>query len=170
MPLAYASMIEPHACEEKQNTSKFGGKVMSTFFAKAQDQERKWYVIDAEGIPLGRIATEAARILRGKHKPTFTPNVDTGDHVIIINAAKLVLTGNKLNDKLYRRHSGFPGGLKEIPYKKLMQIMPERAMEHAVKGMLPHNKLGAQMYTKLKVYKGDTHPHQAQQPEIWTIQ
>ncbi|MCB8815699.1 MULTISPECIES: 50S ribosomal protein L13 [Desulfosporosinus] len=143
---------------------------MSTFFAKAQEQERKWYIIDAEGIPLGRIATEAARLLRGKHKPTFTPNVDTGDHVIIINAAKLVLTGNKLNDKMYRRHSGYPGGLKEVPYKKLMQIMPERAMEHAVKGMLPHNKLGAQMYTKLKVYKGDTHPHQAQQPEIWTIQ
>lgn len=143
---------------------------MTTFFAKAQDQERKWYIIDAEGIPLGRIATEAARLLRGKHKPTFTPNVDTGDHVIIINAAKLVLTGNKINDKMYRRHSGYPGGLKEVPYKKLMQIMPERAMEHAVKGMLPHNKLGAQMYTKLKVYKGDTHPHQAQQPEIWTIQ
>jgi len=143
---------------------------MTTFFAKAQDQERKWFIIDAAGIPLGRIATEAARLLRGKHKPTFTPNVDTGDHVIIINAEKLVLTGNKLNDKLYRRHSGFPGGLKEIPYKKLMQIMPERAMEHAVKGMLPHNKLGAQMYTKLKVYKGDSHPHQAQQPEIWTIQ
>lgn len=143
---------------------------MSTFFAKAQDQERKWYIIDAEGVSLGRIATEAARLLRGKHKPTFTPNVDTGDHVIIINAAKVVLTGNKLNDKLYRRHSGYPGGLKEVPYKKLMQIMPERAMEHAVKGMLPHNKLGAQMYTKLKVYKGETHPHQAQQPEIWTIQ
>lgn len=143
---------------------------MSTFFAKAQDQERKWYIIDAEGVSLGRIATEAARLLRGKHKPTFTPNVDTGDHVIIINAAKLVLTGNKLNDKMYRRHSGYPGGLKEIPYKKLMQVMPERAMEHAVKGMLPHNKLGAQMYTKLKVYKGDSHPHQAQQPEIWTIQ
>jgi large subunit ribosomal protein L13 len=145
---------------------------MTTFFAKAQDQEqeRKWLVIDAAGIPLGRIATEAARLLRGKHKPTYTPNVDTGDHVIIINAEKLVLTGNKLNDKLYRRHSGFPGGLKEIPYKKLMQIMPERAMEHAVKGMLPHNKLGAQMYTKLKVYKGESHPHQAQQPEIWTIQ
>jgi len=143
---------------------------MSTFFAKAQDQERKWYIIDAEGISLGRIATEAARLLRGKHKPTYTPNVDTGDHVIIINAAKLVLTGNKLNDKMYRRHSGFPGGLKEVPYKKLMQTMPERAMEHAVKGMLPHNKLGAQMYTKLKVYKGDAHPHQAQQPEIWTIQ
>lgn len=143
---------------------------MSTFFAKAQDQERKWYVIDATGISLGRIATEAARLLRGKHKPTFTPNVDTGDHVIIINAEKLVLTGNKLNDKMYRRHSGFPGGLKEVPYKKIMQIMPERAMEHAVKGMLPHNKLGAQMYTKLKVYKGEQHPHQAQQPEIWTIQ
>ncbi|GAB6152981.1 50S ribosomal protein L13 [Desulfosporosinus burensis] len=143
---------------------------MTTFFAKAQDQERKWYIIDAEGIPLGRIATEAARLLRGKHKPTFTPNVDTGDHVIIINAEKLVLTGNKLNDKMYRRHSGYPGGLKEVPYKKLMQIMPERAMEHAVKGMLPHNKLGAQMYTKLKVYKGESHPHQAQQPEIWTIQ
>ena len=143
---------------------------MTTFFAKAQDQERKWYIINAEGISLGRIATEAARLLRGKHKPTFTPNVDTGDHVIIINAEKLVLTGNKLNDKMYRRHSGFPGGLKEVPYKKLMQTMPERAMEHAVKGMLPHNKLGAQMYTKLKVYKGDTHPHQAQQPEIWTIQ
>ncbi len=143
---------------------------MTTFFAKAQDQERKWFIIDAAGIPLGRIATEAARLLRGKHKPTFTPNVDTGDHVIIINAEKLVLTGNKLNDKVYRRHSGFPSGLKEIPYKKLMQIMPERAMEHAVKGMLPHNKLGAQMYTKLKVYKGESHPHQAQQPEIWTIQ
>ena len=98
---------------------------MTTFFAKAQDQERKWFIIDAAGIPLGRIATEAARLLRGKHKPTFTPNVDTGDHVIIINAAKLVLTGNKLNDKMYRRHSGYPGGLKEVPYKKLMQIMPE---------------------------------------------
>jgi len=143
---------------------------MTTFFAKAQDQERKWFIIDAAGIPLGRIATEAARLLRGKHKPTFTPNVDTGDHVIIINAEKLVLTGNKLNDKMYRRHSGYPGGLKEVPYKKLMQTMPERAMEHAVKGMLPHNKLGAQMYTKLKVYKGESHPHQAQQPEIWTIQ
>ena len=163
-------MIEPHASEIETENCYIGGKVMTTFFAKAQDQERKWLIIDAAGIPLGRIATEAARLLRGKHKPTFTPNVDTGDHVIIINAEKLVLTGNKLNDKMYRRHSGFPGGLKEVPYKKLMQIMPERAMEHAVKGMLPHNKLGAQMYTKLKVYKGESHPHQAQQPEIWTIQ
>lgn len=144
---------------------------MSTFFARAEDQAqaRKWFIIDATGISLGRIATEAARILRGKHKPTFTPNVDTGDHVIIINAEKLVLTGNKLNAKLYRRHSGYPGGLKEVPYKKLMQTMPERAMEHAVKGMLPHNKLGAQMYRKLKVYRGESHPHQAQQPETWNM-
>ena len=143
---------------------------MTTFFAKAGEQERKWLVIDAAGIPLGRVATEAARILRGKHKPIFTPNVDTGDHVIIINAEKLVLTGNKLNQKLYRRHSGYPGGMKETPYKRLMQVMPERAMEHAVKGMLPHNKLGAQMYRKLKVYRGEKHPHQAQQPEVWKIQ
>lgn len=143
---------------------------MTTFFAKAQDQKRKWLIIDATGIPLGRVATEAARILRGKHKPIFTPNVDTGDHVIIINAEKTVLTGNKLNAKLYRRHSGYPGGLKETPYKRLMQVMPERAMEHAVKGMLPHNRLGAQMYRKLKVYRGETHPHQAQQPEVWKIQ
>ncbi|HWQ89057.1 MAG TPA: 50S ribosomal protein L13 [Desulfitobacteriaceae bacterium] len=143
---------------------------MSTFFAKATDIERKWLVIDADGIPLGRVATEAARLLRGKHKPIFATNVDTGDHVIVINAAKTVLTGNKLANKKYRHHSGYPGGLKEVSYKNLMQNMPERAMEHAIKGMLPHNKLGAQMYTKLKVYKGETHPHQAQKPEIWTIQ
>jgi len=143
---------------------------MSTFFAKADTVERKWYVIDAADLSLGRVATEAARLLRGKHKPVFTPNVDTGDYVIIINAEKAVLTGNKLNTKLYRRHSGYPGGLRETPYKDLMQKMPERAMEHAVKGMLPHNKLGAKMYTKLKVYRGSTHPHQAQLPEIWTVQ
>ncbi|HWQ73277.1 MAG TPA: 50S ribosomal protein L13 [Desulfitobacteriaceae bacterium] len=143
---------------------------MSTFFAKATDINRKWFVIDAAGIPLGRVATEAARILRGKHKPIFTANVDTGDHVIIINAEKTILTGNKLNNKKYRHHSGYPGGLKEVTYKNLMQNMPERAMEHAIKGMLPHNKLGAQMYRKLKVYKGAAHPHQAQQPENWTIQ
>ena len=143
---------------------------MSTYFAKASELERKWYIIDAAGIPLGRVATEAARLLRGKHKPIFTPNVDTGDHVIVINAAQAVLTGNKLQNKLYRRHSGYPGGLKEIPYITMMQKFPERAMEHAIKGMLPHNKLGAQMYTKLKVYKGAEHPHQAQKPEIWTIE
>lgn len=143
---------------------------MSTFFAKATELDRKWYVIDATGIPLGRLATEVARILRGKHKPTFTPNVDTGDHVIVINAENVILTGDKLHKKVYRRHSGYPGGLKEIVYKDLMLKMPERAIEHAVKGMLPHNKLGAKMYTKLKVYKGATHAHQAQQPEVWTIQ
>ncbi|MHB1652661.1 MAG: 50S ribosomal protein L13 [Desulfitobacteriaceae bacterium] len=143
---------------------------MSTYFAKAADIERKWYVIDADGLPLGRVATEAARLLRGKHKPIFTTNVDTGDHVIIINAAKALLTGNKLETKIYRTHSGYPGGLKETPYKKIMQIFPERAMEHAIKGMLPHNSLGAQMYTKLKVYKETEHPHQAQKPETWTVQ
>lgn len=143
---------------------------MSTFFAKANEVERKWYVIDATGLALGRLATEAARILRGKHKPTFTPNVDAGDHVIVINADQVILTGNKLDQKLYRHHSGYPGGLKEVPYRKIMQTFPERAVEHAIKGMLPHNKLGAQMYTKLKVYRGAEHPHQAQQPETWTVQ
>ncbi|BAE82516.1 50S ribosomal protein L13 [Desulfitobacterium hafniense Y51] len=163
-------MPEPHEADRTEIRIIDGGKLMSTFFAKANAVERKWYVIDAAGLPLGRLATEAARILRGKHKPTFTPNVDTGDHVIIINAEKVVLTGNKLDQKMYRRHSGYPGGLKETPYRKLMQNMPERAVEHAVKGMLPHNKLGAQMYTKLKVYRDENHPHQAQQPEAWTIQ
>lgn len=165
-----ANVPEPHGSGGDENTEIYGGNIMSTFFAKANEVERKWYIIDATGLPLGRLATEAARILRGKHKPTFTPNVDTGDHVIIINAAKAILTGKKLDNKLYRRHSGYPGGLKEIPYRNLMQKMPERAVEHAVKGMLPHNKLGAKMYTKLKVYRDANHPHQAQQPEIWTIQ
>ncbi len=142
---------------------------MSTYFAKAADIEHKWYVIDAAGLPLGRLATEAARILRGKHKPIFTPNVDTGDHVIVINADQTVLTGNKLATKVYRTHSGYPGGLKETSYKKLMQTRPERAVEHAIKGMLPHNSLGAQMYGKLKVYRGAEHPHQAQMPEVWNV-
>ena len=142
---------------------------MTTKFAKATEVDRKWYVIDAEAIPLGRIATEAARILRGKHKPIFTPNVDTGDYVIVINASKLVLTGGKLDKKMYRWHSGYPGGLKEMTYRVLMNKRPERAMEHAIKGMLPHNRLGAAMYRKLHVYQGAEHPHQAQQPEVWTI-
>lgn len=142
---------------------------MTTQFAKADEVERKWYVIDAEGIPLGRVAAEAARLLRGKHKPIFTPNVDTGDFVIIVNTEKVVLTGNKLDNKKFRRHSGYPGGLKEMTYRVLMKRNPERAMEHAVKGMLPHNKLGAQIYKKLKVYRGAEHPHSAQKPENWTI-
>jgi len=143
---------------------------MTTQFAKAQEVERKWYVIDAAGVSLGRVAAEAARLLRGKHKPIFTPNVDTGDFVIIVNAEKTLLTGKKLDNKMYRWHSGYPGGLKEMTYRVLMAKTPEKAMEHAVKGMLPHNKLGAQMYKKLKVYKGPEHPHLAQKPEVWTLQ
>ena len=142
---------------------------MTTQFAKAHEVERKWYVIDAAGVPLGRVAAEAARLLRGKHKPIFTPNVDTGDFVIIDNAEKVVLTGNKLDKKYYRWHSGYPGGLKQMTYRALMNKRPERAMEHAVKGMLPHNKLGAKMYKKLKVYSGPEHPHQAQKPEAWNL-
>ncbi len=142
---------------------------MSTYMAKPQDIERKWYILDATGKTLGRLASEAARLLRGKHKPIFTPHVDTGDHVIIINAEKVELTGKKLTQKLYTRHSGYPGGLKTTDYKTLLQNKPELALEVAVKGMLPHNKLGSQMFNKLKVYRGSEHPHQAQQPEVWEI-
>lgn len=142
---------------------------MKTFMAKPEEIQRKWYVIDAEGKTLGRLATEAARILRGKHKPDFTPHVDTGDHVIIINAEKVVLTGNKLQQKMYTRHSGYPGGLKQMAYGDLLQKRPELALEKAISGMLPHNHLGSQMVRKLKVYKGGEHPHQAQKPEIWNM-
>ncbi len=140
---------------------------MSTFMATPQNIERKWYIIDAANKPLGRLATEAARLLRGKHKPTYTPHVDTGDHVIIINAEKVLLTGNKLDQKKYFHHSGYPGGLKTVGYRTLLQNNPEKAIELAVKGMIPHNKLGSQIYRKLKVYRGSEHPHQAQQPEVW---
>ncbi len=140
---------------------------MSTFMATPQNIERKWYVLDAANRPLGRLATEAARLLRGKHKPTFTPNVDTGDHVIIINAEKVRLTGKKIEQKVYYHHSGYPGGLKAVGYKTLLQKNPEKAIELAVKGMIPHNKLGSQMFGKLKVYRGSEHPHQAQKPEVW---
>lgn len=140
---------------------------MNTFMAKAGEIERKWYVLDAAGKPLGRLATEAAIILRGKHKPTFTPHLDTGDHVVVINAEKCVLTGNKLDTKMYYRHSGFPGGLKTMPYRKFMAQRPEEAIRKAIVGMLPHNRLGAQMARKLKVYKGAEHPHAAQAPEVW---
>jgi len=143
---------------------------MKTFMARPLDiKERKWYVLDAEGKVLGRLATEAARILRGKHKPDFTPHVDTGDHVIVINAEKVLLTGNKLNKKKYIRHSGYPGGLKVVSYSTLMKTKPELAVEKAIKGMLPHNRLGAAMARKLKVYRGPDHPHQAQKPEIWQV-
>ncbi|AQS57997.1 50S ribosomal protein L13 [Desulforamulus ferrireducens] len=141
----------------------------TTFMAKPADIQRKWFVIDAAGKPLGRVATEAARILRGKHTPMYTPHVDTGDHVIVINAAKVVLTGKKLDQKMYTRHSGYPGGLKQIPYRKMMEKRSELIVEKAIKGMLPHNRLGEQQAKKLKVYEGSEHPHQAQKPEVWNF-
>lgn len=142
---------------------------MKTFMAKAETVQRKWYVIDADGMVLGRLAAQVAAILRGKNKPIFTPHVDTGDHVIILNADKVILTGKKLDQKLYRLHSGYPGGLKETPYRVLMQKKPEFAVREAIRGMLPHNSLGRQMIKKLKVYKGTEHEHQAQQPEVLTL-
>ncbi|MEG6523388.1 50S ribosomal protein L13 [Desulfotomaculum sp. 1211_IL3151] len=139
----------------------------TTFMAKPAEVQRKWYVIDAEGKVLGRVAVEAARILRGKHTPMFTPHVDTGDFVVVINADKVILTGNKLDQKMYNRHSGYPGGLKQTSYRVMMDKRPELMVEKAIKGMLPHNRLGAQQAKKLKVYVGSEHPHQAQQPEVW---
>lgn len=141
----------------------------TTFMAKPADIQRKWYVIDGEGKALGRVAAEAARILRGKHTPMYTPHVDTGDHVIVINADKVILTGKKLDQKMYTRHSGYPGGLKEIPYRKMMDKRPELMVERAIKGMLPHNRLGDQQFKKLKVHSGPEHGHQAQKPEVWNF-
>ena len=143
------------------------GIILVTFMAKPAEIERKWYIIDAANRPLGRTATEAARILRGKHKPIFTPHIDTGDYVIIINADQAILTGNKLEKKMYYHHSGYPGGLTEIKYKELMVKKPILAVEKAIKGMLPHNRLGRAMGKKLKVYVGSEHPHAAQKPEVW---
>jgi large subunit ribosomal protein L13 len=139
----------------------------STYIAKPQDIERKWYVIDAEGKTLGRLASEAASILRGKNKPVFTPHIDTGDYVIIINAEKVVVTGKKRKEKIYKRHTGYPGGLREITFEKLQAKKPEEIIRHAVKGMMPKGKLGRQMYKKLKVYAGPEHKHAAQKPEVW---
>ncbi len=140
---------------------------MSTYMAKAETVERKWYVLDAAGVPLGRTAAEAARLLRGKHKPEFTPHVDTGDFIIIVNADKAVLTGNKLTQKFYRTHSGWVGGLKETSYKDIMAKRPEFAFQLAVKGMLPKNSLNRKALLRLKVYAGAEHPHASQKPEIW---
>ena len=137
---------------------------MSTFMAKAETSERRWFVIDAANKPLGKTAVAAANILRGKHRPEFTPHVDCGEFVIIINADKAVLTGKKLDEKYYYRHSGYIGGLKSVQYRTLMATRPELAMELAVKGMLPHNTLGAKAATRLKVYKGENHKHDAQKP------
>ena len=138
---------------------------MKSYMAKPEEIERKWYVVDAEGKVLGRLASEVASILRGKHKPIYTPHVDTGDFVIVINADKIKLTGKKLEQKEYKYHTGYPGGLKSISYKQIMEKNPERAIELAVKGMMPKNKLGRQMYKKLRVYSGPEHNHQAQKPE-----
>ena len=138
---------------------------MKTYMAKAETVERKWYVIDAEGVVLGRLATKVASVLRGKHKPTFTPNIDCGDFVIVINTDKVVLTGKKLEDKFYRYHTGYIGGLKEVAYKKMMAEKSDLAVYEAVKGMLPKNSLGRATLKKLRVYKGAEHNHAAQKPE-----
>ena len=139
----------------------------TTYSVKKSEINRKWYIIDAEGKPLGRVATEAAKLLRGKHKPTFTPNMDVGDHVIVINCSKVILTGNKINQKVYRHHSGYIGGMKEVAAKDMLANNPEKAMMLAIKGMLPHNTLGRESLKKLRVYAGAEHENIAQKPEIW---
>lgn len=141
----------------------------TTYMAKPAEIERKWFVVDAEGQTLGRLASEVASLLRGKHKPTFTPHLDTGDHVILINAEKIHLTGKKLTDKKYYRHSGYPGGLKERTALEMRNTRPEKMLELTIKGMLPHNSLGRQVAKKLHVYAGSEHRHQAQQPEVYQL-
>ena len=142
---------------------------MKSYIAKPADVDRKWYVIDAEGKTLGKLAVEAAMILRGKKKPIYTTHIDTGDYVIVINAEKVCVTGKKESDKIYKHHSGYPGGLKETPLKELRAKQPEEIIRHAVKGMMPKGKLGRQMFKKLKVYAGPEHPHAAQHPEEYTF-
>ena len=142
---------------------------MKTFMPKAADITRKWYVVDAEGLALGRVASQVANILRGKNKPIYTPNVDTGDYVIVINAEKVILTGKKLDQKIYYKHSGYVGGLKETKYRKLLAEKPEEALRHAVVGMLPKGPLGRQMAKKLKIYAGAEHEHAAQKPEVLSL-
>jgi large subunit ribosomal protein L13 len=138
---------------------------MRTYTPKADEIERKWWVVDAAEKPLGRLCTEIASVLRGKHKPMYTPHLDTGDHVVVVNASKVVLTGKKADQKTYFRHSGYMGGEQHIPFRRVMASHPERVIERAVKGMLPKNALGRSMYMKLKVYAGGEHPHQGQQPQ-----
>ncbi|UVI29786.1 50S ribosomal protein L13 [Paenibacillus spongiae] len=141
----------------------------TTYMAKPNEVERKWYVIDAEGKTLGRLASEAASLIRGKHKPEFTPHVDTGDFVVVINAEKIVLTGKKMQNKMYYRHSHYQGGLKVTPAHEMIKKTPERVLEQAIHGMLPKNRLGDKMKLKLKVYAGSVHPHQAQNPEVYEL-
>lgn len=138
---------------------------MKSFIAKPQEIERKWYVIDAEGKTLGRLAAQVASILRGKNKPIFTPHVDCGDYVIVVNAEKVAVTGKKRSDKVYKRHTGYPGGLRQLTFEQMMEKHPTEVVRHAVKGMMPTGKLGRQMYKKLKVYAGPEHNHGAQKPE-----
>jgi len=144
-------------------------KKQTSYYAKPNDIQRKWIAIDAEGQILGRLATQAASILQGKTKPMYTPSVDTGDFVVIFNAEKIKVTGNKVNDKLYHDFSGYPGGLKTISFKHLIQKKPEDILYRAIKGMLPHNRIGRQMLKKVKIYAGSSHPHSAQNPEVLTI-
>ena len=142
---------------------------MKTISAREQDIERDWYVVDAQGQTLGRLATRVATILRGKHKPNYTPHVDCGDYVIIVNAEKIHVTGQKMSQKKYYRHSGYPGGLKQITLRDQLQKFPNRVLESAVRGMLPRNRLGRRMFKKLKVYAGAEHPHEAQQPKLMEL-
>jgi len=142
---------------------------MSTPFPSKNNMQRNWYVLDAQDVVLGRLATKVAMMLMGKHKPTYTPFIDTGDHVVVVNADKVRLTGHKEEDKIYYRHSGYPGGLKETSARKMRETRPQRMIELAIQGMLPKSKLGKQMYRKLNVYAGPKHPHQAQQPVDMTI-
>ena len=158
-------MLTLKKTDENTHTD-YGGKKMSTFMAKKETVSRKWYVIDAAGKPLGKTAVAAANILRGKHRPEFTPHVDCGEYVIVINAAKAVLTGKKLDQKHYYHHSGYIGGLKDKSYRILMQENPEFAMQKAIKGMLPKNTIGDKAITRLKVYAGETHNQAAQQPIV----
>ncbi|MFQ6093297.1 MAG: 50S ribosomal protein L13 [bacterium] len=143
---------------------------MRTYAVRAGDIQRKWYVVDAEGQVLGRLASRVAHLLRGKHKPYYSTHLDTGDHVIIINAERIRVTGKKKEQKCYYRYSGYPGGLRVTPYKRMLALKPERILETAIRGMLPKNRLGRKMYKKLRVYAGGVHPHQAQQPEVLTFE
>ena len=141
----------------------------TTYVLKGNEIERKWYIIDAANKPLGRVATEAAKLLRGKHKPTYTPNMDAGDHVIILNASEVILTGKKLDQKVYRHHSGYIGGMKETTAREMLAKSPEKMMMLAIKGMLPKNSLGRQMLKKVRIYAGSEHENAAQKPEIWNF-
>ncbi|SLM90151.1 LSU ribosomal protein L13p (L13Ae) [Brachybacterium nesterenkovii] len=165
-----ADRARAQSCAERDDPQLREKKArVRTFTPKPDDVERSWYVIDATDVVLGRLASQAAQLLRGKHKPVFAPHVDAGDYVIIINADKVALTGNKRETKLAYRHSGYPGGLRSVKYSELLEQRPELAVEKAIKGMLPHNKLADQQIKKLKVYRGAEHPHAAQQPQTFTI-